>query len=258
MTIKTLLRTLLLPPAGPLLLGIVGLYLRRSAAARGQRAGGWLITSCVALLWLLSTPWLADLLGHVSQRVPPLDLRHLPDAQAIVVLGGGVVELNAPEYGGAPVAGMGSLERLAYAAWLARRTALPVAISGAPKEAIAMRASLQREFGVQVRWVENRSRDTFENARNSAQLLLPQGVARILLVTDADHEWRAMHEFRSAGFTVTPAPARLWPWQGEEIGVRRYLPGARALNRSSEALYEILGDLARQVMAALHLRRQES
>jgi len=40
-----------------------------------------------------------------------------------------------------------------------------------------------------------------------------------------------------------------------QIGLDSFIPHATALSLSMEALYEILGDLARQVFAALHLRQ---
>src|SRR5207244_556663 len=116
-----------------------------------------------------------------------------------------------------------------------------------------MRTSLARDFGVEVRWVEGRSRDTFENAQFSAPLLKAAGVSRIILVTDGTHAWRAAHEFAGTGLAVVPAPVGLWA--PRETGMQRYLPSTAALNRSRSALYELLGDLVRRVLAALHLRR---
>lgn len=116
-----------------------------------------------------------------------------------------------------------------------------------------MSASLARDFGVRTRWAEDRSRDTFQNAQFCAQLLEPLGITRIVLVTDADHEWRAAHEFVSAGFSVVPAPVGLYA--PRDMEPQSFLPNASALAYSSAALYEILGDLARRVFAALHLRQ---
>ena len=116
-----------------------------------------------------------------------------------------------------------------------------------------MRTSLARDFGVEVRWVEARSRDTFENAQFSAPLLKAAGVSRIVLVTDSTHVWRAAHEFTSAGLGVVPAPVGLWA--PRETGLLRYLPATAAVTRSRSALYELLGDLVRRALAALHLRR---
>jgi uncharacterized SAM-binding protein YcdF (DUF218 family) len=254
-TLKIILRTLVLPPAGPLLAILVGLWLRRArSSARAQRGGGMLIALGVGALWLLSTPVVADRVERLAQREPVLSLAAAPDAQAIVILGGGSERWRAPEYENQPVASGKLLERLNYGAYLARRTHLPVAISGTLTEAAAMRATLERDYGVTVRWAEASSRDTFENASLTARLLKPEGITRIVLVTDAVHEWRAAHEFTDAGFTVVPAPTGLGVIPAPSV--LRYLPSIGALERSTAALYELLGDLARRAFAALHVRRQ--
>ena len=254
-TIKTLLHTLLLPPGGPLLLAAVGAWLiaRRGAGARARRAGWALLAAGLATLWLLATPVVADALGRAAQRCPALDLSRPVQAQAIVVLGGDAHRAGAPEYGGEPAVSQRLLERLNYATFVARRTGLPIAVSGTRKETLAMSASLARDFGITTRWMEDRSRDTFQNAQFCAELLQPLGVKRIVLVTDGDHEWRAMHEYVSAGFSVVPAPVGLYV--PRELGPRSFLPNTASLAYSTDALYEILGDLARRIFAALHLRQ---
>ena len=86
-------------------------------------------------------------------------------------------------------------------------------------------------------------------------LLRPAGIARSVLVTSSDHEWRAVHEFTSAGFTVVPAPVHVWAPHPHRP--RDYLPQAPALTVSTHALNELLGNGVRQVFAATHLRRHE-
>ena len=255
-TLKMVLRTLVLPPAGPLLLAALGLWLSRRRAPYTARAGGLLAGAALLALWLLATPVVADVLTRLAQRCPPLDLSHPVNAQAIVILGGGEARAFAPEYGG-PAAGIELLERVSYGAFVARRTGLPVLVSGASREALAMRASLERDFGIRTRWADGESRDTFQNAKYSSRLLRADGVTRVILVTSGDHEWRAMHEFASAGLEVVPAPTELWAPQREH-GPLWYLPGSFGLLRSTEALYEMLGDAVRQLFALTHLRRQSS
>jgi uncharacterized SAM-binding protein YcdF (DUF218 family) len=254
-TLKSLLRTLLLPPAGPLLIAAAGAWLLRSrTSARTAKAGWLLLAAGLASLWLLATPLVADALARAAEREPALDLTRPLQAEAIVILGGDDQRIAAPEYGGEPAPGAGLLERLAYGAFLAHHTGLPVLVSGTAAEALAMRISLARDFRIEVRWVEDQSRDTFQNAQFSSRLLKAAGVSRILLVTDSAHEWRAAHEFASAGLTVVPAPVGVWA--PRDSGLARYLPGVSALTRSTAALYELLGDLVRRGLAGLNLRRQ--
>ncbi len=252
--LKTLLHTLLLPPGGPLLLALAGaVLLGFRGTGRLRRAGLALVWLGIAALWVLATPLVADALSRAAQRCPALDATRPVEAQAIVILGGGRKRLAAPEYAGQPAAEHSLLERLSYGAYLARRTRLPVAVSGTPAEAFTMRTALDRDFGVPTRWAEDRSRDTFENAEFCAALLRPLGIGRIVLVTDADHEWRATQEFLSAGFQVVPAPIGLYV--PTELEARSFIPAVDALARSTSALYELLGDLARRTFATLRLRR---
>jgi uncharacterized SAM-binding protein YcdF (DUF218 family) len=252
--IKSLLRALILPPAGPLILALAGTLLLASRAAGALRRAAWtLLVAGLSLLWLLSTPAVAQALSRMAVRYPALDPGRPLQAQAIVILGGPEAFDNVPEYGG-PAAGLDLLARVHYAAFLARRTSLPVLVSGTPEETQAMRATLARDFGIEVRWVEDRSRDTFENAHLSTALLRAAGLRRILLVTSAEHEWRAAHEFAAAGLLVEPAPVTAWARQGR--GLRHYVPDSRALLQSRTALYEILGDWVRRFFAATHLRVQ--
>lgn len=254
-TLKTLLHTLLLPPGGLLLIAAAGAALASSAATARTRRTGWgLLAVALGASWLLATPLVADFLERAAEREPPLDLSRPLEAQAIVILGAGDERVAAPEYGGAAAPGPLLLERVAYGAYVARRTGLPVLVSGDPREALAMRTSLARDFGIEVRWVEGHSRDTFENAQLSAPLLKAAGVSRILLVTNGLQAWRASHEFAGAGLLVVAAPVGLWA--PRETGLLRYLPAPPALARSRNALYELLGDVVRRVLAALHLRRQ--
>jgi uncharacterized SAM-binding protein YcdF (DUF218 family) len=255
-TLKMLVRTLLLPPGGMLLLAAAGAWLIARRATPGARRAGWLLLiGALATLWLLATPVIAAALARLAQRYPALDLTQPLSAQAIVVLGGEGGRSLAQEYGGAPAAEGQLLERVVYAAFLARRTGLPVLVTGTADETWAMSATLARDFHIETRWVEKHSRDTFENAEFSAPLLQAAGVSRILLVTHADHEWRAAHEFASAGLSVVPAPVGIFSYRGESV--LRYLPSPLGLEHSARALYEILGDWVRQALALLHLRRQQ-
>jgi uncharacterized SAM-binding protein YcdF (DUF218 family) len=246
--LKTLLKAIILPPAGPALLAILGVFLlkRRPLLARTFLIIG------LGSLWLLSTPAVSDALLGLAEHYPPLDLRSTAGAQAIVILGGGGQREFAPEYGG-PAAEPLLLERLAYGAYVAGKTGLPVLVTGFRVEARAMRDTLLRNFGIDARWVDDEAYDTFENARNSVRLLKADGVNRIVLVTHSTHLWRAVQEFTAAGIEVVPAPVGLRA--PRDFDLSRYVPNSDALERAHAAIYELLGEPVRAFLAATHLRR---
>lgn len=241
------IESLLLPPGGPLLLMVLGfLVLRR----RWPRLAGGLGWSGVALLYLLSLPAVALALMRLSEAgVRPLDPvdAGTHDAGAIVVLGAGRYPA-APEYGGDTVS-QRELMRLRYGVELARRTHLPVLVSGgrtyaqAQSEAELMSATLQSAFGLKPRWLETKSRNTWENARYSSALLEAAGIQRILLVTDAADIPRAAAAFRSNGMSVVPAPTGFATQDPQFPWPMQLLPRAGALESSYHAGHELLGRL---------------
>jgi len=246
--LKTMLRSMILPPAGPLLLAVLGLFLMK----RRPRLARVCLVTAVSLLWLVSTPVVSDALEALTESYPPLDLRSAAGAQAIVILGGGGERAFAPEYAGMAAEPL-MLERLSYGAYVARRTNLPILVTGFSIETTAMRATLLRNFEIEPRWVDDKAYDTFQNARNSVRLLAAAGVKRIVLVTHATHMRRAVHEFTDAGAEVVPAPAGMRSVRN--FGISRYMPAPEAMQRSYSAIYELLGEPVRALLAATHLRR---
>lgn len=246
--LKTIFKHFILPPGGLVLLGLLGLVLLKGRPALARVC----LIASIGFLWLLSTPVISDALNSWVEHYPALDLRTAVGAQAIVILGGGGQREFAPEYSG-PAAEPYSLERLAYGAYLAKKTGLPVLVTGFGVEASAMHDTLQRNFAVEARWVDDKARDTFQNAQDTARLLGADGVRKIILVTHASHLGRAAHEYTAAGFTVIPAPVGMLA--ARESRLLGNLPDAEALLRSQMAIYEMLGDPVRAFLTATHLRR---
>ena len=244
---RKVLAALVLPPTGPLLLALAGLVL----LGRRPRLGRALAWLGAGGLLVLSLPIVSHLLVR-SLESPALDLRRAAEAQAIVILGGGV-RRNAAEFGGDTLARL-TLERVRYGAVVARATGLPVLVSGGSvfggtAEAALMKRALEQEFNVEVRWSEERSRDTRSNAAESATILLPLGIKRILLVTHGFDVPRASAEFATAGFQVTPAPTFV---AGERFDFypEELLPSMSALQGSYYAIYELLAEALRRLRQA--------
>jgi uncharacterized SAM-binding protein YcdF (DUF218 family) len=177
-------------------------------------------------------------------ELAPSSSEKLKDAQAIVILGGGI-HRGADEYGAADTLSPATLVRLRYGAWLANRWHLPVLVSGGSvlggaAEARLMADALKDEFGVTVRWVEASSRDTVENALFSSALLKREGISRIALVSHAYHLRRASEFFAKEGMFVAAAPTfATMPVSGYEA----WLPSAGSLDSSFLALHELVGRL---------------
>jgi len=239
-TLKAIAKALVLPPAGPILLALVGLLVTRHA----PRAGRALIWTGALSLVLLCLPIVAWLLARPFD-MRPLDYTEANRAQAIVILGGGTRRL-APEYGGDTMARF-TAERVRYGARVARQTGLPVLVAGGSmpdvqsSEAAIMRAVLEAEYGVAVRWAEDRSRNTHENAQFSAALLKADGVATVVLVAHAMDMPRARAEFAAAGIAIVAAPTGLT--SAGPIRLMDFVPSAPALQASHDALYEILANV---------------
>jgi uncharacterized SAM-binding protein YcdF (DUF218 family) len=247
---KPLLTALVLPPAGPLLLAGGGWLLAR----RYPRWGGWVCGLALGSLWLLACHAVAvGLAQSILPQVvalPPANAAKVLNAQqvqAIVVLGGGIQPL-APEYGAAQPS-VDTAARLRYGVWLARQSHVPLAFSGGvgwahsrtgvPSEGAVVRAAALQDFGATLRWVEDQSRDTAENASHLHALLAPDGVQRIALVTHAWHMPRAQQAFERAGFTVLPAPTGFT--LAQQRSLLEWLPTAQGLQASREVLREYVG-----------------
>jgi uncharacterized SAM-binding protein YcdF (DUF218 family) len=242
--IKQLVKWTILPPNGPLIVVIAGLAVAARNPGRGIRIA-W--AGLVALV-VLSTPITGAMLMRALDRTPALDLSKPHDAQAIVILGGGVRPFAA-EYGGATLSSV-TLERVRYGARVARTTGLPVLVSGGalrdtPAEALLMRNTLTTEFGVAVRWVEARSHNTHQNAVRSAAILRANAVSRVILVGHAFDFPRARNEFESAGISVVPAPIGIVSLG--ELSALDFVPGLGGLQRSYFACYELLANALYQM-----------
>ena len=251
---KPILAALLLPPVPLLLLVLVGARLLLP-----RRGLGWLlIVVSVALLWLSACTGAAQLLSRTLLPPPPAlsfdrirELRAEAAAKkpvAIVVLGAGS-EPFAPEYGVSSLQAQ-SLERLRYGIWLANQTGAPLAFSGgvgwaqqgSTSEARVAAKIAADEFGHPIRWVEDDSRDTRENAAKTIALLKPAGIQHIVLVTHGYHMRRALRAFTEAAGTamqIDAAPMGLA--RGLVAPALEWLPSTSGFRDVRELLRELAG-----------------
>jgi uncharacterized SAM-binding protein YcdF (DUF218 family) len=231
-----------------LILGLTLLVLW--SRAHGARGLAGLAGLAYVVLWLFSTPLIAYwTAGHLERGYPPLAERPA-EAQAIVVLGGGAIPPGESE----PTTQLTepSLRRCLRAAELYRQgPPCPLVVAGGKvdpsqpgdTEAQAMRA-LVTQLGVsgQDILLEERSRDTYENAVYTQQLLAERNIDCIVLVTDATHLPRAVGLFEQQGLTVIPAASHYFTSEFRWDAFA-FLPSVYAARVNGAVFHEWLGAL---------------
>ncbi len=234
------LRSFLVPPLNLFVLAGAGWIL----SWRWRAFGRALVALAALALVLVSMPAVSSWLMQPLQVYSPLDFDRLPEDVGAIVILSGDTRAAAREYG-ADIVGPATLERVRYGAHVHRRTGKPVLVSGGVilpnSSALArqMQETLTRDFNVPVKWVEDRSLTTQQNAAYSSEILRREGVSRVLLVTHAWHMRRAMAAFRATGLEPIAAPTRFvdppTPIASD------FIPTAGALRTSAYAIHEWLG-----------------
>ena len=236
---KTLFLAFVMPPGGMITLTVIGLLLLRRKPVLGRR----LIWSAVVLLLLQGMPVVSDLLMLGLERNLPTQPSASAPPRAIVVLGAEVARMD----GETPSARVGplTLERLRTAAELQRKTGLPVLVTGGVTQpdgvavGMLMACSLTDDFLVPVRWSELKSRDTWENATFSRDILRGEGIDSVYIVTHGWHMRRALVAFAPTGLTVTAAPTPLGKLSFPILS--DFIPRITAWENTYFALHEWIG-----------------
>jgi uncharacterized SAM-binding protein YcdF (DUF218 family) len=102
-----------------------------------------------------------------------------------------------------------------------------------------MSRALENDFLVPVRWREDRSRNTYQNAAFSGTILRQAGIPAALVVTQPWHMARALWSFDTVGYPVIPAPTP--KAQTLPVSAAILLPRVPSLLDSYYALHEIIG-----------------
>lgn len=211
----------------------------------------WIASACliVAVSWstIWSFPAAANgLMRSLEREGSSVSSDKPAHVDAIVVLGGGT---GAPEWfdGGDVDATVLSSSRVATGVRLWRRHHVPVILSGGPSryatsEARVM-ATAMEHLGVPdaALVLEERSRNTRENARFATQMVRERGAGAhpraVFLVTSSMHMPRAALLFRREGLEVIPIAVS----ESSRYRHETWRPTRSALRRSGRALKEWAG-----------------
>jgi uncharacterized SAM-binding protein YcdF (DUF218 family) len=246
--LKKCISAALLPPGMfVLILLIAACWLRRQS--RPLAAGNCLLLAL--LIWALSTFMMADAL--TSRLEHGLTIPTRPRGDVIILLGGGIND-SVPDLTGSGAPSEGMMARMVTAIRLQRQLDVPILVSGGAVYAgRSAEAPVVRRFlldlGVPARQilVEDKSRDTVENARFSRVILQQHHFRQPLLVTSAYHMRRSLEAFRRVGIAVTPIPANFITAPGRPTVWANLLPDSGALHDTATALREYLGLLYYQL-----------
>lgn len=199
-----------------------------------------LLAVMVVFLVACSTPAFSMLLRRsLTDPYPPRAAASYVRADAIVVLGGGwVVDAeDDPDY----VSAIAATTRLGFGRLLYEAGRAPVILlSGGDGEATRMADNLALSDVPRASvLIENKSRNTHENALYSTPILHRLGARRILLVTSSRHMGRAAASFRKQGFEVVPAPSLALP--PRRLATDFWQSRKWSLIRSADCLHEYVG-----------------
>ena len=239
-------------------LGLACLFIAIALFARRARLKTILLILALTLLMLGGNRWVAlGLARSLEWRYLPKG--EIPEADVIVVLGGGILSDQYPR----PMVEVGNAgDRLIYAVALYRQgKAGHILLSGgridwlssgdAPAEDMAQMLLF---LGVpkDAIWLESDSLNTYENALNTRKILETKDIDRIILVTSAAHMPRSVGLFEKQGFEVIPAPTDYTVteqgWENLKRGgfptqLMALLPSAGNLALTTQMLKEYLGIL---------------
>jgi uncharacterized SAM-binding protein YcdF (DUF218 family) len=227
-----LVADILLPPASLAVLALVLLI----GGPRG-RAG-----AAIALILVIGLGLPPVGIALLNSLAPSSVASTGPQPSAIVILSADGIRIAGPtDLDPGPL----TLDRMRAGATLARRTGLPILVSGGvlndAKTTLAamMATSLHDDFGLTTRWAEARSRDTWENAEFSAAILHDAGIRRIYLVTHDWHMRRSLLAFRHFG--LDPVPVSVRPPYNPPLSMRSLIISPVAWFNSFIAFHEWVG-----------------
>lgn len=208
-----------------------------------KRARRPLALSAFALFWLLAAGWLTVPLLYLAQPGQQTRTPTFAPSTAIILLGGGTI-YNDDNVLVPPNDVIKRIDASAenYAACKRAAPECHVIVSGGnPQEHPATEAAtylpylLKRQVARSDILLEDRSRTTYENARNVAAILEHSRYESLILVTSAYQMPRAMLDFQRFGLTPQPLISNV---RHARLGV---LPHKYNLVSAEIALHELVG-----------------
>lgn len=230
-------------PLSLALLTLLSFWWKNRRREKVRWRGFWV---AMAILWFCASPWGADMLLLPLERPYPTPATP-PPADVIVVLGG-ALDLAASAPGRLQF--HQASDRFVYALELARsQPQAKLVFTGGTADLFDQtktEASLLKAEAITLGvaperiLVDNRSRNTHENALETQRILQQVGGRNVLLVTSAFHMRRSLACFRKVGLEAIPYAVDL-RGHGGHNGPFGWVPQADVLSDATAAVREYVG-----------------
>lgn len=214
---------------------------------RKHSPGRWALAAVTAVFYLLSIEPVSNGLIHPLETAYDQPQGADVDGDVIVLLGGGS-RAGVPDFDGTGQVGSAAANRFLMALRLQKAKDLPILLSGgtilkgdANESEIEKRMLLSLGVPENKIFMDDKSRNTAENAAFSKQICEHQGWKKPILVTSAFHMPRSVRFFTREGLDVTPYPcdyhtSAATNWSGYSI-----VPQSFYLFNSCLAIKEYVG-----------------
>lgn len=208
-----------------------------------------LMTIALVVLWLASMPVVADKLYlKLAERYPAVSVSEVPQSGCIVLLGGAV---DAPVAPRVDTEFHNSVDRVYKTAQLYRAGKAPIVIVSAGNQPwlASQRVEAELIYDLLLEWgvpaaailLEDKSRNTRENALFSMDIINENRCGRPLLVTSIAHMPRSVATFRNLGIRVFPVSTDVRTAYSESFLPMDFLPDADALSMTTNVMREWFG-----------------
>jgi uncharacterized SAM-binding protein YcdF (DUF218 family) len=190
------------------------------------RVGLALFGFALVALWIAATPFFAGWLNwRLESEVPTVEVEKLPASDALILLGGVGLDLDNPTnriMHALKIYRAGKAALIVYSGG----NADPLVELGVPRAALVL---------------DTESRNTRENAVNTAAIFKARGWRSGILVTSAAHMPRAIAAFQRVGLSVVPASTGVQSRPPQFDGHLNLQIDDEALRRTTDAIREMVG-----------------
>lgn len=197
------------------------------------------------LLWVFcSTPFSNFLIAGLESDL------HIPQkvsGDVIILLGGGIID-NAPDFSGYGIPTDRMIGRIVTAVRLQKKMDIPIIVSGGKVyKNMSSEALISKRFLIDLGVdedkiiIEEKSRDTYENARYTTEICRGKDYNNPILVTSASHMKRSLLSFKKFDMNAIPFPSNFKSKNLYYLRWHSYLPHSSSLQLTSDAFHEYLG-----------------